>query len=94
MKVFSKYLGIGSITFFALLVINTLWKLFHLSRNSSSYVTTLFGITINNKISDDSISTTFGLTIQTLIVYITFTIFVLLIGYSLKQWKINKGDEG
>lgn len=89
MKIFSKYLGIGTITFLFLMVINTLWDLFHLSRENSSKVTTFLGITINNKITTEDISTTFGLTFRTLIACIIFLIVVLITGYII-EYKIFK----
>lgn len=66
MKDFSRCLGVSVVTYAALVVFTSLWKLFQLGGSSAS-VKTLLGITIDNKITEHKISTTFDLSWQTLI---------------------------
>ena len=63
MKDFSRCLGISVVTYAALVVFTSLWKLFQLGGSSAS-VKTLLGITIDNKITEHKISTTFDFIIS------------------------------
>ncbi|NBA57115.1 hypothetical protein [Enterococcus hirae] len=89
MKLFSKSLSIGTVSFLALIVINTLWVLFHLERGISSKATTFLGITIDNKITSKEISTTFGVTYRTLITYLIFLAIVFCINMIIQKISLN-----
>ena len=75
----SKYLGSITVIYLLVLVIETLWELFHTSRTESTKVTTLLGITIDNRISKHEISTTFGLTIKVLVLYLLLLLVVYIL---------------
>ena len=79
MKKNSKYLGSITVIYLLVLVIETLWELFHTSRTESTKVTTLLGSTIDNRISKHELSTTFGLTIKVLVLYLLLLLVVYIL---------------
>lgn len=87
MQKLSKYFGVISIAYIFLVVVETVVKLFQISRVNSSKVTTLLGITIDNKISNHEISTTFGLTSKLLLMYFIFLTVVYIIIYIVRKIK-------
>lgn len=91
MKDFSRCLGISVMTYAALVVFTSLWKLFQLGGSSAS-VKTLLGITIDNKITEHNISTTFGLSWQTLIAFIISFYLVCALTYLTDKFSEKKHD--
>ena len=91
MKDFSRCLGISVMTYAALVVFTSLWKLFQLGGSSAS-VKTLLGITIDNKITEHNISTTFGLSWQTLISFIISFCLVCALTYLTDKFSEKKHD--
>lgn len=91
MKDFSRCLGISVVTYAALVVFTSLWKLFQLGGSSAS-VKTLLGITIDNKITEHKISTTFGLSWQTLIAFIIYFCLVCALTYLTDKFSEKKHD--
>ena len=91
MKDFSRCLGISVVTYAALVVFTSLWKLFQLGGSSAS-VKTLLGITIDNKIIEHKISTTFGLSQQTLIAFIIYFCPVCVLTYLTDKFSEKKYD--
>jgi hypothetical protein len=91
MKDFSRCLGVSVVTYAALVVFTSLWKLFQLGGSSAS-VKTLLGITIDNKITEHKISTTFGLSWQTLIAFIIYFCLVYALTYLTDKFSETKHD--
>lgn len=91
MKDFSRCLGISVVTYAALVVFTSLWKLFQLGGSSAS-VKTLLGITIDNKITEHKISTTFDLSWQTLITFIISFCLVCALTYLTDKFSEKKYD--
>ncbi len=91
MKDFSRCLGISVMTYAALVVFTSLWKLSQLGGSSAS-VKTLLGITIDNKITEHNISTTFGLSWQTLIAFIISFCLVCALTYLTDKFSEKKHD--
>lgn len=91
MKDFSRCLGISVVSYAALVVFTSLWKLFQLGGSSAS-VKTLLGITIDNKITEHNISTTFGLSWETLIVFIISFCLVCALTYLTDKFSEKKHD--
>ena len=91
MKDFSRCLGISVMTYAALVVFTSLWKLFQLGGSSAS-VKTLLGITIDNKITEHNISTTFGLSWQILIAFIISFCLVCALTYLTDKFSEKKHD--
>ena len=84
MKDFSRCLGVSVVTYAALVVFTSLWKLFQLGGSSAS-VKTLLGITIDNKI-------TFDLSWQTLIAFIISFCLVCALTYLTDKFSEKKHD--
>ena len=91
MKDFSRCLGTSVVSYAALVVFTSLWKLFQLGGSSAS-VKTLLGITIDNKITEHNISTTFGLSWETLIVFIISFCLVCALTYLTDKFSEKKHD--
>lgn len=91
MKDFSRCLGISVVSYAALVVFTSLWKLFQLGGSSAS-VKTLLGITIDNKITEHNISTTFGLSWETLIAFIISFCLVCTLTYLTDKFSEKKHD--
>ena len=91
MKDFSRCLRISVVSYAALVVFTSLWKLFQLGGSSAS-VKTLLGITIDNKITEHNISTTFGLAWQTLIAVIISFCLVCALTYLTDKFSEKKYD--
>lgn len=89
MKNFSKNFGISTILYLLLIVVNTLWELFHLSTVQSSFTTTPLGISIDNTLTSSEITTSFGLTIRTLVVYIIFLSFICILSWIFRRKNDN-----
>ncbi len=89
MKNFSKNFGISTILYLLLIVVNTLWELFHLSTVESSFTTTPLGISIDNTLTSSEITTSFGLTIRTLVVYIIFLSFICILSWIFRRKNDN-----
>ena len=91
MKDFSRCLGVSVVTYAALVVFTSLWKLFQLGGSSAS-IKTLLGITIDNKITEHNISTTFGLSWETLIAFIISFFLVCALTYLTDKFSEKKHD--
>lgn len=91
MKDFSRCIGISVVSYAALVVFTSLWKLFQLGGSSAS-VKILLGITIDNKITEHNISTTFGLSWQTLIAFFISFCLVCALTYLTDKFSEKKHD--
>ncbi|MCO4593649.1 hypothetical protein Si066_00551 [Streptococcus infantarius subsp. infantarius] len=91
MKDFSRCLRISVVSYAALVVFTSLWKLFQLGGSSAS-IKTLLGITIDNKITEHNISTTFGLSWQILIAFIISFCLVCALTYLTDKFSEKKHD--
>lgn len=72
MKKILKNLGISSIVYLFILVIETLYELFQIKETKE--IITFLGISIKNKITSDNIMTTFGLTSKVVFTYLIFAV--------------------
>ena len=91
MKDFSRCLRISVVSYAALVVFTSLWKLFQLGGSSAS-IKTLLGITIDNKITEHNISTTCGLSWPTLISFILSFCLVCALTYLTDKFSEKKHD--